>query len=127
MADATLESDATLKDYDTVAAITAVSLEVGNTGYGRAEWDNADLAAYTVDDTLDRIVLALPSVTFTTVLAGDYWRKFIIAYDPDTTSGTDANLIPVKAFDLLNANNTAIIPDGGDILCAWPNGFHISS
>lgn len=128
LADATLLPDATLKDYDTVAAIIAGgSLEVTNTNYARVFWTDGDLAAYTVDDTSNKITLQLPSKTFTTILAGDYWRKFIIAYDSDTTAGTDANLIPVKAFDMLNANNTAIVPDGGNILCAWPNGFHVSS
>lgn len=109
------------------AIIAGGSLEVTNVNYARVSWTDGDLAAYTVDDTNNRILLQLASKTFTAIAAGDYWRKFIIAYDSDTTAGTDANLIPVKAFDMLNANNTAIVPDGGNILCAWPNGFHQSS
>ena len=122
-----MESDALLKDYDTLSALLAgASDEVTNTNYARFVWTDVDLAPYTVDDTFDRITLQLPSKTGTTILAGTYWRKMIICYDPDTTAGTDTTLVPVKAFDMLNTNGTPIIPDGGNILCAWPYGFHVA-
>jgi hypothetical protein len=127
LADATLESDALLKDYDTLSAVLATSLEATNAGYARVSWTDADLAAYTVDDSLDKIVLALSSKTFTTISPGDLWRKFVIGYDSDTTAGTDANIVPVKAYDMLGSTGTAIVPNGGDIICTWPDGMHVSS
>lgn len=128
LADLALEADDTLRDYDTVSALLAgASNEVTNGGYARVSWSDVDLAVYTVDDTYNRITLQLPTKTFTTILTGDNWRKFVVAYDSDSTGGTDANLIPVKAYDMLTSSGTAIVPNGGNIICAWPSGFHISS
>lgn len=125
--DTNLEADTILKDYDTMAAILAGSSdEVTNTNYARFSWTDADLAAYTVDDTFDQITLQLPNKTGTSIAAGTNWRKLIICYDNDTTSGTDANLLPVKAFDMLNSNGTPIVPDGGNIVLSWPYGFHVA-
>ena len=126
LAGATLEDDDTLKDYDTLAAVLAISLEVTNTGYARAVWNDADLSPYTVDDTLNSITLQIPNETFTTIGTGDSWRKFVIGYDNDSTGGTDANIIPVKAYDMLGSTGTAIVPNGGNIIVSWPDGFHIA-
>lgn len=127
LADSGLETDAVLKDFDTFAAILAgTTNEVTNTGYARVSWTDADLTAYTVDDTFDRITLQLPTKTFTTISAGDSWRKFVVGYDSDTTSGTDANIIPVKAYDMLGPTGVAIVPNGGNIIAAWPNGMHVA-
>jgi hypothetical protein len=43
------------------------------------------------------------------VAAGDGWSKLVIAYDNDTTGGTDSNLIPLTAHDFV------VVPDGSDI------------
>jgi hypothetical protein len=127
LANAGLESDDLLRDYDTLAALLAgASSEVTNTGYGaRKEITDAQLAAYVVDDTLDQITLQFPSQTYTTIGVGDLWRKLLICYDSDTTGGTDANIIPVKAFDML-IDGAAVIPNGNNILAAWPEGFHVA-
>jgi hypothetical protein len=128
LANAGLESDALLRDYDTFSALLAgASNEVTNTGYARKTLTQADLTAFVVDDTLDRIVLQLPTQTWTTIGVGDLWRKCVVGYDPDTTAGTDTTVVPVKFFDILNAQGTALVPNGDDILGAWPDGFHISS
>jgi hypothetical protein len=123
-----LETDAVLKDFDTFAAIVAgTTNEVTNTNYARVSWSDVDLAPYTVDDTFDSITLQIPNKTFTTILTGDSWRKFVIGYDSDSTGGTDANIIPVKAYDMLGSTGTAIVPNGGNIICSWPDGFHIAA
>jgi len=127
LANAGLESDAVLKDKDDFAAVVSgTTNEVTNAGYARKTITDADLAAFTVDDTLDRIVLQMPTQTFVAVAAGDLWRKLVIGYDSDTTAGTDANIIPVKFFDIL-INGAALIPNGNNIIGAWPDGFHIAS
>lgn len=127
LANAGLESDAVLKDKDDFAAVVSgTTNEVTNGGYTRKTITDADLAAFTVDDTLDRIVLQMPTQTWVTIAAGDLWRKLVICYDNDTMAGTDANLVPVKFYDIL-VNGAALIPNGNNIIGAWPDGFHIAS
>ena len=128
LASAGLESDAVLQDYDTLSALLAgASAEVTNTGYSRKTLTDADIAAYTVDDTSDATTLPLADQTFATISAGDSWRKLLICYDPDSTAGTDANVIPVKAFDVISpVTGAAVIPNGGDIIFGFPNGYHVA-
>jgi hypothetical protein len=122
---ATIVADSTLKDYATVAAIIAGgSLEVTNAGYARKTLTDANLTAYTVDNSQDRIVLSIPTQTFAAVSAGDIWGKLVIAYDPDTTAGTDTTLIPVTAHDL-RISGQPITPNGSDIVIGDANGFVI--
>lgn len=127
LAAAGLESDSILKDYDTVAAILAgASNEVTNSGYGRITLTDTNLAVYTVDDTNDQIVLYLPTQTFTSIVNdGDIWSKLVVAYDSDTTTGTDSDLIPVTAHDL-RINGTTVTPNGDDIIIGFPDGLVIS-
>lgn len=115
LAEAGLESDAALKDKDTLAAVVAgTTNEVTNTNYARKVLTNVELSAYTVDDTSDRIVLFIPAQTFSTILAGDVWAKVVIAYDADTTAGTDSDIIPITAHDLI-LNGAYISPVGDAI------------
>ena len=105
-----LESDAALKDYDTLSAVFAgATNEVTNTGYARKVLTDADLGAISVDDTNDRFDYDIPDQTWTAVAAGDGWSKLIVCYDSDTTSGTDANIIPLTAHDFV------VTPNGSDI------------
>lgn len=118
-----LETDAVLKDMDTLAAVVAgTTNEVTNSGYSRKTLTDADLAASAVDDAEDHILLALPLQTFTTIVAGDTWRKVLICYDADTTGGTDANVIPITAHDLL-INGVPAVPNGDDIVIDFTDGY----
>lgn len=129
LANSGLEADSVLKQYDTLAAILAASNnEVTNTGYARIELDYYDLSAYTVDDDLGLILLELPTQTHANIAVGDLWRKLVVCYDEDTTGGTDADLIPVAFQDVLDPNNgQAVIPNGNDIIFAWPDGWLYAS
>lgn len=105
-----LESDATLIDVDTVTALVAgATNEVTNSGYARKVLTDADISAMTPDDTNDRMDLDIADQTWTAVVAGDGWSKLVIAYDNDTTGGTDANIVPLTAHDFV------VVPDGSDI------------
>ena len=121
LAAATIEPDATLVDFDTLAAILAISLEVTNGSYARKTLTDANLSPYTVDDTLN---LPMANQTFATIAAGDSWAKLLICYDSDTTGGTDANIVPVVAHDLL-LNGAAVVPNGSDIVVAFPSGYAV--
>lgn len=105
-----IESDATLKDKDDVAAlVSGTTNEVTNTGYARKTLTDADIVAFAPDDTNDRVDLDIPDQTWTAVAAGDGWNDIVIAYDSDTTAGTDANIVPLTLHDFV------VTPDGSDI------------
>lgn len=105
-----IETDAVLKDKDTLADVVAgTTNEVTNTNYARKVLTDADLAAFAADDTNDRVDLDIPDQTWTAVAAGDGWSKLLVCYDSDTTAGTDANIVPLTAHDFV------ITPDGSDI------------
>lgn len=89
-----LVSDATLKDYDDVAAILAgASDEATFTSYAR---QTATGVVVTVDDTADTVSLDTADPSFSNG-SSQAQGKIVLAYDDDTTSGTDANLVPVFA------------------------------
>lgn len=105
-----IEADATLRDLDTVAALVAgTTNEVTNSGYARKVLTDADIVAFAPDDANDRVDLDIPDQTWTGVAAGDGWNDIVIAYDNDTTAGTDANIIPLTLHDFV------LTPDGSDI------------
>lgn len=123
LAESGLESDDVLKDYDTLSALLAgASNEVTNTNYARKTLTDSDIAAASVDDTNDWALLPFPTQTFTSIAAGDAWRKLLVCYDSDTTGGTDANIVPVTAHDLL-INGAAIVPSGANIVVSGANGY----
>lgn len=110
LATAGLESDAVLKDVDTVSALVAgTTNEVTNSGYARKTLTDADLVAFSPDDTNDRVDLDIPDQTWTAVAAGDGWSALDVCFDSDTTAGTDANIVPCTNHAFV------LTPDGSDI------------
>jgi hypothetical protein len=103
-----LEADATLVDVDTLSALLAGTTNEQTT-MGRKTLTDADLAALPApDDTNNRYEVSLPTVTWTAA-TGNAISKIAVCYDPDTTAGTDANIIPITMFDF------AQTPSGADI------------
>ena len=103
-----LESDATLIDVDTLTALLAGSTNEQTT-MGRKTLTDADLAALPAPtDASDYYEVSLPSVTWTAA-TGNAISKIAVCYDNDTTTGTDANIIPLTMFDFV------ITPDGSDV------------
>lgn len=101
------DSLATLQDYDTLAAVLAgPSTEAAVAGYARKTLTNADLSAWLPDDTLNRVFLGLPPQTFSPN-TGETWDIAWVAYDNDTTGGTDTSIVPVT-FHELRIDQTAI-------------------
>lgn len=115
-----LESDDVLRDKDTLAdVVSGTTNEVTNTNYARKTLTDADISAATIDDANDWVTLTISTQTFTSIAAGDSWSKGLLCYDSDTTSGTDANIIPIVASDL-RINGAAIVPNGGNIVVNMP-------
>lgn len=107
-----IEADSVLRDLDTITALVAgTTNEATNTGYARKTLTDADLTAFAPDDANDRVDLDIPDQTWTGV-ANDGTGAIgdlVVAYDSDTTGGTDANIVPCTLHDF------AVTPDGSDI------------
>lgn len=102
-------SDATIRDFDTLAAVLAGGVTERTTGgWNRKTLTDADITFPAPDDTNDRFDIDIPDQTWTAVTAGAV-TDLIICYDNDTTAGTDSNLIPLTMQDF------AITPDGSDV------------
>ena len=105
-------TDATMKDYDTLALLLADANvdEATNSGYARKVLVDSDIAALSPDDSGDLMQVTVADQTWTAVAAtGGAWTDLVICYDGDTTGGTDANIIPLTCHDF------AVTPNGGDI------------
>ena len=106
-------TDATIKDYATLADLIAdVNVaEVTNVGYARKVLTDVDLAAFAADNTNDWVALDFADQTWTAVAAtGGAWTDLVVCYDSDTTLGTDANIVPLTLHDF------AVTPDGSNIV-----------
>lgn len=103
-----LEADATLIDVDTVTTLLSGTTNEQTT-MGRKTLTDSDLAALpSPTDASDYYEVALPTVTWTAA-SGNAISKIVVAYDGDTTAGTDDNIVPLTMFD------AAATPDGNDI------------
>lgn len=108
-----LEADATLVDHDTIQSLLAGTTdECDFTNYARKTITSG--VVVTVDDTNNRVDLDAPDQTW--VSAGGASNNTVAAailyFDADTSSGTDANLIPVAKYDV----TPNITTDGSNLL-----------
>lgn len=110
-----VESDATLQDYDDVAALLA-STNNEQATMGRKTITSVTV---TVDDTNNRVDVDIADQTWTAA-TGNAISDLLIAYDPDTTTGTDSTLIPLTWHDF------AITPDGSDVTATVANFYRAS-
>lgn len=125
----TVQADATLMDYDTLEAILTAgggtaNVEADFTNYARKVLTNTELSAPTVDDTGNEQYSDMPDQTYTSAggATNNTLVKALICYDSDTTSGTDANLIPLTAHDV------SVTTDGNNLTLTIPaNGFYAAT
>ncbi|MFD6416000.1 hypothetical protein [Streptomyces sp. NPDC060194] len=96
-------TDAVMRDYDDLNALLAGASNEQTT-MGRKPLTGVTV---TVDDTNDRVNLDAADVTWTAA-TGNPISAVVICYDPDTTGGTDADLIPLTKHDV------TMTPDGSD-------------
>lgn len=111
-----LVSDATMRDYDDLNAL------LGGASNEQATMGRKTLASVTVtvDDTNDRVAIDCADITWTAA-TGNAIGALVICYDPDTTGGTDADLIPLTKHDL------SLTPDGSDITVTVADFFRATS
>lgn len=118
-------TDAAFRDFDTLAQCLpggGGAAEVTNSGYARKVLTDTDIVAMTPDDVNDRMDIAIADQTWAAVAAGTAWTDLLICYDADSTTGTDANIVPLTLHDF------AVTPDGSDITADVPvTGFFRAS
>ena len=115
-----------MQDVDTLSALLALTAEVSVGGYARKTLTDADLAAWAPNDTTNQTTLVLPLQTFASLVAGQTVGYVYVAYDSDTTGGTDTNIVPVTVADyLIDGTNAPTL--GDDLLVDYSSGWVIAS
>lgn len=99
------------QDLDDLAAVLAdANFTEQVAGWVRKTLTDAELAAFPApDDANNRYAVAVPEVVWTAPAAPNNTVGLLVCYDPDTTAGTDANIIPLTYHDF------AVTADGNDV------------
>lgn len=104
-----LEADGTLRDHDTLSALLASTNDESDaTNYVRKTISSTTI---TVDDTNNRVDIDFADQTWTALGGGtnNSIGKLLVCYDPDTTAGTDADIVPLTFHDF------TLTTDGSDV------------
>lgn len=109
-------SDAVMRDYADLSTLLAGASNEQTT-MGRKTLASVSV---TVDNTNDRVACDAADVTWTGA-TGNAIGALVVCYDPDTTGGTDADLIPLTKHDF------AVTPDGTDITATISDFYRASS
>jgi len=105
-----VETDANLRDADTIAAVAALALtESTATGYASLVLTDADIGASVVDDGADTRSADIADQTFPNIGPGTGITRLTIGYDADSTGGTDANIELAAFYDFV------VTPNGGHV------------
>ena len=110
------EADGILQDYNTLGDILAgANTEADFTNYSRKILTNTELSLPTVDHSGNQQFSDAPDLTYVSAggAVNNALVKMLICYDSDTTSGTDANLVPLVAIDWV------ITTDGNDLVAVF--------
>lgn len=99
-----VEADDVLNNYDDVAALLGGTTNEQTT-MGRKTVTSVTI---TVDDTNNRVDIDFADQTWTGA-TGNAVGDLLVAYDPDTTAGTDSTLVPLTCHDF------PVTPDGSDV------------
>jgi|WetSurMetagenome_2_1015567.scaffolds.fasta_scaffold625813_1 hypothetical protein len=99
-----VEADSILVDYTSVAAILAGSTNEQTT-MGRKTITSVGIL---IDYANDRVSIDTADIVWSSA-SGSAVSDLLVAYDPDTTGGTDSDLVPLSWHDF------SVIPDGSTI------------
>lgn len=110
------------QDFDDVTALLADANfdEVTTGGWHRGTLTDSQLVALPApDDGNDRYAVAVPAYTWNSIQVGNNATALIIAYDSDTTAGTDANLVPLTHHIFgVTADGNNVVLNAGDFFRA---------
>lgn len=100
------ETDDNLRDADNLTAIIALAVdEATYTSYAR---QTATGVTVTVDDTNNRVDVDAADPTFPAAGSVQTLTRIGLFYDPDTTGGTDADLLPLFIDDFALATQSGV-------------------
>ncbi|MFJ6215017.1 hypothetical protein ACIQGZ_17025 [Streptomyces sp. NPDC092296] len=111
-----IANDATMRDYATLADLLAGG-STEQTTMGRATLTGVTVA---VDNANDRVDVDCDDITWAGA-TGAPIAAIVICYVPDTTGGTDADVIPLTKHDF------TITPDGSDVTATITDFFRATS
>jgi hypothetical protein len=108
-----VEVDDTLNNYDDYAALLVGSnAEADATNYAKIEIAAAGVTL-SVDDSGNTAKVVIDAdQTWTSVANDDSngdWNKLLVCWDPDSTGGTNADIVPLTYHDF------TVTPNGGNI------------
>lgn len=108
-------SDATIIDFDTLAAVLGGGVTERNaSGWNRKTLTDVDLAAIVPDDTNNWFQYAIPDQTWDPGPTAGNVTDLLLCYDNDTTAGTDANILPIAILDfVILADGSVVVADVG--------------
>lgn len=115
------DTEGNRQDDDTVAVFLAATPNEQTGGnWARKTLTDTELAAFPApNDTSNRYDVALPQVTWTSVTAGSDTVALLVAYDADTGTGDDTNLIPLTYHDfVVTADGNNVVLNVGNFLQA---------
>lgn len=103
------QADDDLRGYVTAATLlaNAGNTEADFTNYARIVYTDAALLTRTVDNVNDRVDVDMPDFTYSNAggATNNNLVKLCVFYDPDTTAGTDADLLLISHHDFVQATN----------------------
>lgn len=111
-----LVADATMRDYPDVASLLAGATNEQTT-MGRK---TVTSPVVTINHTDNRVEVDIPDQLWAGA-TGNAVGALLVAYDPDTTGGTDGDLIP------LTVHAWPVTPDGSDLTAVVADFFRASS
>jgi hypothetical protein len=111
-----LEADSVLRDKDTFADVVSGTTNEQTT-VGRKTLSSVTV---TVNDTADRVEIDAADVSWTSP-TGNAIGAMVVCYDPDSGTGTDADLIPITKADV------SWTPDGTTFTLSIADFFRASS
>jgi hypothetical protein len=112
-----VEVDDTINNYDDLGALLAAANNEQST-MGRKTVTSVTI---TVDDTNNRVDCDIADQVWSGA-TGNAVSDLFIGYDPDTTGGTDADVVPLTWHDF------SVTPDGSDVTAQIAaDGFYRAS
>lgn len=112
------QADDALVDYTDLSSLlaNAGNTEADFTNYARIVLTDAQLSASTINNTSNSVASIIPDQTITSAggTLDNTLTKVVVCYDPDSTGGTDADLVPVFVGDF------AVTTTGADLVLDFP-------
>lgn len=110
------DTEANAQDFASVKTFLEGTSKEQTEGWSRKVLTDTELAAIAVDNTNNRFPATIPAIKWTAPTSGKDTTGVLFAYDSDTTTGDDSNLIPLVHCDMVvKADGNDVEVNAGDI------------